>query len=127
MSAGKSPVRPVIVVRSAAAGVVEDAVLAGIEEEGVPYLVERDADPDGSGSAAAVDLARIAAHRSPLGVGVGIDAAGGVCVQPEKVSDPITDLTAAPADGPARARLLGHDAARICVGLPLKGAGPPDR
>jgi hypothetical protein len=105
------PVRPAVVVASAAAGAVEDAVLAGIEEEGVPYVVER--TPVG----AAVELARWAALRSPLGVGVGIDA-GDVCVQPEKVADVVPELVSA-ADV-ATARVLGHNAARICVGLPLR-------
>jgi hypothetical protein len=112
---GSGPSRPVIVVASAAMGPVERAVLAGIEEEGVPFVVERVADGD------AVELARTAALRSPLGVGVGIDASGGVCVQPEKVADPVPELVALPA-GTHTGRTLGHDAARICVGLPLKGA-----
>ncbi|MFC7675909.1 glycerol dehydratase reactivase beta/small subunit family protein [Mycolicibacterium sp. GCM10028919] len=113
---GSGPNRPVIVVASAAAGPVERAVLAGIEEEGVPFVVERVADGD------AVELARTAALRSPLGVGVGIDVSGGVCVQPEKVADPVPELVALPTAGARTGRTLGHDAARICVGLPLKGA-----
>jgi hypothetical protein len=106
------PVRPAVVVASVAASAVEDAVLAGIEEEGVPCVVER------SATGAAVELARSAALRSPLGVGVGIDAAGTVCVQPEKVADVIPELVS--AAGVAAARILGHNAARICVGLPLR-------
>ncbi len=108
------PVRPAIVVASVAAGPLEDAVLAGIEEEGVPAVVERVT------AGRAVDLARTAARQSPLGVGIGIDGDGAVCVQPEKVADPIPELVVTPA-AVAAARTLGHDAARICSGLPLKG------
>ncbi|BBY30435.1 glycerol dehydratase reactivase beta/small subunit family protein [Mycolicibacterium sediminis] len=121
MSRDKGPTRPVIVVASVAAGPIEDAVLAGIEEEGVPFVVDRDVDRAEGADAAA--LARVAALRSPLGVGVGIDAAQGICVQPEKVADPMADLMSPPGAGAETARVLGHDAARICVGLPLKGAG----
>jgi hypothetical protein len=108
------PDKPVVVVRSVVPGDIEDAVLAGIEEEGVPQVVERVDD----GSAAA--LAQAAAARSPLGVGVGIDVYGQVCVHPEKLAEPLPALT---STGPAEtdvARALGHNAARIVVGLPLK-------
>ena len=123
MSRDKGPARLVIVVLSVTPGPVEDALLAGIEEEGVPFVVDRDVEQVGGVDATA--LARVAALRSPLGVGVGIDAAQGICVQPEKVADPMADLTAPPGTGPATARVLGHDAARICVGLPLTGPEQP--
>lgn len=108
------PDKPVVVVHSVVPGDIEDAVLAGIEEEGVPRAVERVDD----GSAA--ELAQSAAARSPLGVGVGIDVYGQVCVHPEKLAEPLPALTSAgPADMEV-ARALGHNAARIVVGLPLK-------
>lgn len=115
MTGRGGPTRPAIVVASVAGTPVEAAVLAGIEEEGVPYVVER---PGGALTSDAVALARAAALRSPLGVGVGIDAAGTVCVQPEKVADVVPELVS--GAGVAAARTLGHDAARICVGLPLR-------
>jgi hypothetical protein len=110
---GGQPTKPAVVVLSAAAGPIEDAVLAGIEEEGVPHSVVR------VGHGPATELAQLAAVRSPLDVGVGVDALGRVCVHPEKLSEPLPELTSSAADR-AVARALGHNAARIVVGLPLK-------
>jgi hypothetical protein len=112
---GGQPDKPVIVVHSVVAGPIEDAVLAGIEEEGVPHAVERVRD-----GAAATELAQTAAARSPLGVGVGIDAHGQVCVHPEKLAAPLPALTSMGGADTGVARALGHNAARIVVGLPLK-------
>ena len=53
-------------------------------------------------------------------VGVGIDARGHVCVQHDKLPVPLSELS---SDGPAdalTARILGHNAARIVVGIPLR-------
>ncbi|WP_260508685.1 glycerol dehydratase reactivase beta/small subunit family protein [Mycolicibacterium farcinogenes] len=101
-------------VLSAGGRQVERDVLAGIEEEGVPYLlIAGDAQ-------AAADLARRAALRSPLHVGVGIGARGDVCVQHSKLSDPLPELSSGPDTGAVSGRELGHNAARIVVGLPLK-------
>jgi hypothetical protein len=108
--------RPVIVViGSGPAGVVRE-LLAGIEEEGVPYaeLPVSDAEVD----SATVDLAIRAARRSPLQVGVGIGPAGDICVCHAKVAEPIFELPAGSAG--AAARTLGHNAARMVVGLPLR-------
>jgi len=116
---GGQPERPAILVLSAAAGPVEDEVLAGMEEEGVPSVVERprhDAD--------AITLARTAAARSSLSVGVGIDADGRVCVQHDKLPDPLPELYSPGPAEPATARSLGHDAARIVVGIPLSPREP---
>lgn len=114
------PERPTIVVISpciateAVAGRLRE-VCAGIEEEGVPYTQRL----DGNGLAAA-QLARRAAQRSPLDVGVGVDAEGTVCVHHDKLPAPPAALTAASDADPAAVRLLGQNAARIVVGLPLK-------
>lgn len=90
-------------------------VLAGIEEEGVPYTVVDVAD-----GVSAPDLARQAAMQSPLQVGVGIGASGGICVHHDMLVDPLPELSSAvPADRGA-ARVLGHNAARMVIGLPLK-------
>lgn len=108
--------RPVIVVLWAGpAQRLLRAVCAGIEEEGVPHTTQRH---DGAHDAG--ELARRAARRSPLGVGVGVDARGGVCVQHDTLAVAPAELTAAPAAGDAVARTLGHNAARIVVGVPLK-------
>lgn len=111
---GGQPAKPTIVVLSAAAGPVEQAVLAGIEEEGVPYTVQHVTD-----ERAATALAGDAAARSPLGVGVGVDVRGHVCAHQDKLPAPAPGLTSAGPDRDA-ARMLGHNAARIVVGLPLR-------
>lgn len=110
---GGQPPKPAVVVLSVGAGPIEDAVLAGIEEEGVPHAVVR------VGHGAATELAQLAAVRSPLDVGVGVDDLGGVCVHAEMLPEPLPELTSSAADR-AAARALGHNAARIVVGLPLK-------
>ncbi|GII57871.1 pduH protein [Planotetraspora thailandica] len=82
---------------------------AGIEEEGVPYHLE-------SGTGGSVELAYAAAQASGLGVGVGVDADGNVCVHHAKLPSDMPAVT-----GPASAaRIIGHNAARLVVGVPLK-------
>ena len=115
MLEGGQPEKPAILVLSCVAGPVESEVLAGMEEEGVPSVVERprhDAD--------AVALARSAAGRSSLGVGVGIDADGRVCVHHDKLADPLPELCSPGVAEPDVARILGHNAARVVVGIPLR-------
>ncbi|MDN5913618.1 MAG: glycerol dehydratase reactivase beta/small subunit family protein [Pseudonocardia sp.] len=115
MSAEDEATRPVITILISGgenlAGVLRE-VAAGIEEEGVPYDLR-----SGSG-ADPVALAHTAAHASPLDVGVGVSARG-ISVHHAKL----------PADRPvahareathAVGRRMGHDAARIVTGLPLK-------
>ncbi|MBK1783315.1 glycerol dehydratase reactivase beta/small subunit family protein [Prauserella cavernicola] len=107
-------VPPAIVVRCAedAAAVLRD-VLAGVEEEGVPVRVEL--VPGGDARDAAT-LAFAAARASSLDVGVGIDREGAGCVQHAKRPEDRPALT-----GPReRARLLGHNAARLVTGIPVK-------
>ncbi|MGB3482987.1 MAG: glycerol dehydratase reactivase beta/small subunit family protein [Mycobacterium sp.] len=115
MLEGGQPEKPAILVFSQGSGQLESELLAGIEEEGVPSVVER---PAGGGDA--LSLAVAAAGRSSLSVGVGIDSAGGVCVQHDKLPQPLTELTSAPGAEPAEVRILGHNAARIVVGVPLR-------
>lgn len=112
---GGQPEKPAILVLSCSAGPVENGVLAGIEEEGVPFVVER---PPAGGDANT--LGRLAAGRSSLNVGVGIDDEGRVSVRHQKLAEPPDGLfTDEPAD-PRSARTLGHNAARIVVGIPLR-------
>ncbi|GAA4574826.1 glycerol dehydratase reactivase beta/small subunit family protein [Planotetraspora kaengkrachanensis] len=87
---------------------------AGMEEEGVPFRVE-DVAADGS----AVELAFAAAQVSHLDVGVGVDALGNVCVHHSKLPPGAPALTGT-ASG---ARVMGHNAARLVVGIPFKAAG----
>ena len=115
MLEGGQPEKPAILVLSAG-GELESEVLAGIEEEGVPYLVERVA-PDGDSDAQR--LARRAAARSSLDVGVGIDADGRVAILHDKLPDGVEGLSAAQPATPRTGRVAGHNAARIVVGVPL--------
>jgi hypothetical protein len=112
---GSQPEKPAILVLSCGSESIENEVLAGIEEEGVPSVVERP-----GGVADAQTLARLAAGRSSLSVGVGIDDRGGVCVQHDKLAEPLPELTSPAAENPSAARVLGHNAARIVVGIPLR-------
>lgn len=86
---------------------------AGIEEEGVPCScqIARQADPVGLGYEAAAI--------SPLGVGIGISAAG-MCLHVQKLPklEPLfhIDSQGTPADW----RLFGYNAARLVKGLPFK-------
>ena len=82
------------------------SLAAGCEEEGVPVLIRR---CEGSAEA----LARLAAAESLLGIGVSIDARGGMIVLAAAPGSPYltgTDL-----------RLLGHQAACIAARRPLAG------
>ncbi|GAA1313039.1 hypothetical protein Psi02_68780 [Planotetraspora silvatica] len=85
---------------------------AGMEEEGVPFRTG-----DGTGGSA-VELAFAAAQASDLDVGVGMDAAGNVCVHHAKLPPDMPALTGRAAD----ARTMGHNAARLVVGIPFKDA-----
>ena len=68
---GGQAAKPAILVVSALQGPVEKQVLAGMEEEGVPFVLER-----ASADQQADELASGAALRSTLEVGVGIDGMG---------------------------------------------------
>ncbi|MEU6642115.1 glycerol dehydratase reactivase beta/small subunit family protein [Saccharomonospora sp. NPDC046836] len=103
--------RPSVVVRCTVPGADSvRGIRAGLEEEGVPVRVE----PAPSDDAAV--LAFAAAQASSLGVGIGVDDAGTVCLHHAK-RPPGSPVLSGP---PAVARVLGHNAARLVVGLPLK-------
>ncbi len=114
MLEGGQPEKPAILVLSAG-GALESEVLAGIEEEGVPYVIERVAPDDCD----APRLARRAAARSSLDVGVGIDAHGRVAILHEKLPDGVGGLSGERPASPRAGRVAGHNAARIVVGVPL--------
>ncbi|MCV7207997.1 glycerol dehydratase reactivase beta/small subunit family protein [Mycolicibacterium canariasense] len=98
---------------------VVSEVLAGIEEEGVPSVVEcRGDDQD------AHALARLAAQLSTLEVGVGIDVHGRVSVAHQKLTEATDGLFSGPGAPAEVARALGHNAARIVVGIPLRAVAP---
>ncbi|MDO8184917.1 glycerol dehydratase reactivase beta/small subunit family protein [Conexibacter sp. JD483] len=85
---------------------------AGLEEEGVPCrlrVVEGDA----------ATIAWIAARASPVSVGIGLDAES-VCLHLPQLA-PESPLLRLPVDHlPERLRALGHNAARLVKGAPLK-------
>ncbi|MBS3986130.1 MAG: glycerol dehydratase reactivase beta/small subunit family protein [Selenomonadales bacterium] len=112
---GGQAAKPAILVVSALQGPVEKQVLAGMEEEGVPFVLER-----ASADQQADELASGAALRSTLEVGVGIDGMGRVCVQHGKLTDTLPALSFDGRSDLALARSAGHNAARIVVGLPLR-------
>lgn len=116
MLEGGQPDKPVITVLSSSTERLEHEVLAGIEEEGVPFVLERPGRAGGD----AETLAAEAAQRSPLGVGVGIDVNGRICIQHEKLSEPLDGLLSAGSADAVYARIAGHNAARIVMGIPLR-------
>jgi hypothetical protein len=90
-----------------------EAVTAGLEEEGIPFVVERADDVSDLASAA-----HDAAVRSRLGVGLAMQGPH-ACLHlktlpPER---PFLRCTVADVE---EARLLGGDAARVVKGLPLR-------
>jgi hypothetical protein len=108
------PEPPVIVVRHAGAPVTAvREVRAGAEEEGVPTRVEYAA------TGAAAELAHAAALDSPLEVGVGIDATGGVAVHHATLPPDAPALAVTADPGPPHWRRAGAVAARIVTGLPI--------
>lgn len=98
---------------------------AGLEEEGVPCRVramsasEAGADDDASEPRDAVALAHAAARLSPVSVGIGLDADAAALHLPQlPAAEPLLRL---PVENvPERMRALGHNAARLVKGAPLK-------
>ncbi|MDO3401602.1 glycerol dehydratase reactivase beta/small subunit family protein [Mycolicibacterium neoaurum] len=115
MLEGGQPDKPAILVLTSGHPAIENEVLAGIEEEGVPYVIERleAGEP-------AIALARHASDRSSLEVGVGIDRQGRVAILHAKLRAPVPGLYSEEAATPELARIAGHNAARIVVGIPLR-------
>ncbi|WP_407685722.1 glycerol dehydratase reactivase beta/small subunit family protein [Mycobacterium sp. HUMS_1102779] len=111
---------PTIVVVSRGAQVIVREVLAGIEEEGVPCSLCDTAAEASVVAVGAVALAYSAAGRSRLEVGVAVGTGGLVCVHHVKrpATDPIV-VEEVGEDLPT-ARRLGHNAARVVVGVALK-------
>lgn len=107
-------------------------ITAGLEEEGVPYRIENgrtgDAVENGRAGDAvengrtggARELAFAAARASTLGVGVGVDAAGNICVHHAKLPPDAPALAGTASDARGIARTMGHNAARLVVGIPFK-------
>lgn len=85
-------------------------VCAGLEEEGVPYLLQHENQLDNC-----IELAATAASRSPLQVGIGIDPIGNLCVHHEKLKKEEPYLLGDLQNG----RKAGKNAARLVKGLSL--------
>lgn len=119
MSGRDGPTRPVVVIGTSgsASDRVVHEVQAGLEEEGVPFDVHayEQGDP--------CALAHRAARDSPLDVGVGVSG-DGLCVHHAKLPRD-RPVCSEPAGEPAVARRLGHDAARVVTGVPLKLSDAP--
>ncbi|GAB3246858.1 glycerol dehydratase reactivase beta/small subunit family protein [Kineosporia babensis] len=96
----------ILVLTSGPADLLRE-ICAGMEEEGVPFEVVPQADGQ------ALDLAYQAAQRSPLEVGIGLDATGLTIVHHSKLprEKPITRTRTA--------RQAGQQAARVVIGAPL--------
>lgn len=96
----------VAVVASLSDSSIARSLAAGFEEEGVPLEI-------GESVGAALDLAREAAGRSALGIGVGGDALTLVLVLSASPGRPYLEGV------PDEARAFGHSAARIAAQRPL--------
>jgi hypothetical protein len=85
-------------------------VCAGLEEEGVAFLLQEQDKADRF-----IELGWEAASMSPLQVGIGIDQNGDVCVHHQKLKQEEPYLQ----DSLQNGRKLGKNAARLIKGLPL--------
>lgn len=87
--------------------VVLHALGAAFEEESVPLMIE-------PGDGDALIAARNAARRSPLGIGIGVDALRIVVALSTGPFEPYIERPL------GEARALGHDAARLAARRPLE-------
>ncbi|WP_082235341.1 glycerol dehydratase reactivase beta/small subunit family protein [Halobacillus massiliensis] len=85
-------------------------VAAGLEEEGVPYLLR-----EHQNNSHFIEIGWKAASMSPLEVGVGIDKRGSICVHHQKLNPDKPYLQ----DNIKNARISGKNAGRLIKGLPL--------
>ncbi len=104
---GRSPA----VIALLAEGADERDLAAGFEEEGVPLEIEASVGDRFS-------LARSAALRSPLGLGVGGDAAGLVLMLAAWPAGAYLEASA------GAARAFGHAAARVAARRPTAASDP---
>lgn len=96
------------------------ALLDGLEEEGVPVEVALAAEVGGAPTDAD-DLAAVAAARAAFEIGVGVDDHGAIRLRHAAL--PVDHLPRLSADvAVGRVRELGQDAGRLVRRLPLRGA-----
>jgi hypothetical protein len=107
--------RPAVVVRHAGGHPeVLRQVCAGLEEEGVPALVE-----PATGAPGCEALAHTAARASPLETGIGIDATGAVAVHHAALPRSAPVRVAPAGAEAAEHRRAGGTAARVVTVQPL--------
>lgn len=108
--------RPNIVIYAADFDGVEQKIReiqAGIEEEGIPYMLIKGEQLD------AADLAWQGAAVSQLGVGLGISLKG-ICVHFHKLPQGEPLFISSDIANPAVCRQFGYNGARLVKGLPFK-------
>ncbi|HWR39144.1 MAG TPA: glycerol dehydratase reactivase beta/small subunit family protein [Patescibacteria group bacterium] len=89
-------------------------VEAGLEEEGIPFILKKAAEQD------PVRLAHRAAGESALSVGVGIGGPWGVCIHYSRFQEDQPLFLLKDEAGPAQWRCFGYNAARLVKGTPFK-------
>lgn len=120
VEAGVGPRKPAIEITvhpAAEGGSVLRELLAGLEEQGVPWEVE-------VAGGEAVALAHRAAGRSVLRVGLAVAGDGTVVLHHAQLP-PERPVQHLPRAGPTQARLAGQNAGRLVKGLPLEGLSQP--
>lgn len=116
MQAGKNFSKPSIVIYAAGHPALDAKlreVQAGIEEEGVPYMVSRSDEQN------ATALSCHAAGQSQLGVGVGIGPES-ICVHYIKLPAGEPLFSTGGVNTPDEWRRCGYNAARLVKGIPFK-------
>ncbi|SHI77447.1 glycerol dehydratase reactivase beta/small subunit family protein [Desulfofundulus thermosubterraneus] len=93
--------------------VLRREILLGLEEEGVPVVVQ-----EGNGDAE--ELGHQAARLSPLEVGIGLDGQGKAVIHHRKLRRHQPVFTAHLNLRPEAARIVGTNAARLVKVLPFK-------
>lgn len=126
MQAAKNSSKPSIMIYAAMHPALDAKlreVQAGIEEEGVPYVVSRSEEQNATG------LSYQAAGQSQLGVGVGIGPEA-ICVHYIKLPAGEPLFSTGGVNAPDEWRRCGYNAARLVKGIPFKdkqdlSAAPP--
>lgn len=92
-------------------------IQAGIEEEGVPYIVLTEAEAD------CISLAYKGAGLSQLGVAIGIGSSG-LCIHHHKLPADQPLFVLQGAGNGSEWRRFGYNAARLIKGIPFKNDEP---
>ena len=106
----KRDIHITVIYDSALSPIQIQEVCAGLEEEGVPFLLHKRKHTSDY-----IELGWEAASISPLQVGIGINQNGDLCLHHEKLKPEEPYLH----DSLLNGRNLGKNAARLIKGLPL--------